>query len=112
MRQKDGPWPPRLWDAIGALDGWELVRPGRRRLPVVGLGPSPRFDVELDDAALEIVAEVLERYGEMDNSGIKRAAYHTDPIGYILRQEKRGRDMRNASVMYKYRLAEELDEEA
>lgn len=34
LRQKDGPWPPRLWDAIGALDGWEIVRPRRRGLPV------------------------------------------------------------------------------
>ncbi len=112
LRQKDGPWPPRLWDAIGALDGWEIVRPPRRRLPMVGLGPSPRFDVELDDAALDIVAAVLERYGDMDNSGIKRAAYHTNPMRYILRQEKHGRNMRNAPVMYKDRLAEELDEEA
>ena len=72
-------------------------------------GPSPRIRIEFDDKALEIIGEVLERYGNMDNKGIKIAVYRTAPMQYILKQEKLGRDMRKVPVLYKNMTALEHD---
>ena len=52
----------------------------------------------LEDDALAIVAEVLERYGGLGNAQIKAVVYKTEPMRYLLSQERRGRDVRRIPV--------------
>jgi len=108
LRQVDGPWPPKLDEALRAMQGFEVRRYISRRIPMVAIGPSPRWEIDLNDDILEIVAEISERYGKMSNSAIKTAVYWTEPMRFILQEEKRGRDMRNKAVLYKDKTAANL----
>lgn len=109
LRQPEGPWPPALKKVVPALKGREITLSTRGRIPMVEPGPSPRFTGTLDDAALEVVAEVLERYGRLSNAEIKSAAYQTSPMRYLLAQERQGRDVRRIPVVYQDKCAPETD---
>ena len=72
----------------------------RRGIPVVSLGPSPRFEPQLNDDDSAILLEVLERYGDMTNSQIKSAAYRTAPMRELLKRERAGERTLNEPVLY------------
>ena len=101
LRQVDGPWPPKLNAALDEMAGYEVRRFQLRSIPMVGVGPSSRFPVHLPDDVLEIVAEVVAEFGHLSNSGIKTAVYRTEPMRTILKEESKGKDMRNKPVLYK-----------
>lgn len=109
LRQPEGPWPPKMLDELKALDGFEIQMTRRGRTSVVEIGPAPRFDVDLDSVELETIFDIVERYGQLSNSRIKTSTYSTSPMRYILREERRGRDLRRLPVIYKNSTAEELD---
>ncbi len=99
LRQVDGPWLPNLDKELSAMQGYEVRRWFAHKLAMVARGPSPRFEAQLDDAAMEIIAEVVEKYGALTNSQIKTVVYQTEPMRQILRQERAGADMRNKPVL-------------
>jgi len=108
LRQVEGPWPPKVDKALSAMQGYEVRRFLVGRTPMVAPGPSPRFEVQLDDDILETIAEVYETYGSLTNSGIKTAVYRTDPMRFILQEESKGKDMRNKPVLYKDKTASDF----
>jgi uracil-DNA glycosylase family 4 len=110
LRQMEGPWPPDLDKALEAMQGHEVRRFFTRRIPMVAPGPSPRFDVLLDDDILEIISDVFRTYGSMSNAKIKTAVYRTEPMRFILQEEGEGRKMVNTPVLYKNKTAKELAE--
>lgn len=101
LRQVDGPWPPELDKALQAMHGHEIRRFFVRSIPMIAPGPSPRFSVTLGDDILDIVTEVSRKYGMMTNAQIKTAVYRTAPVQFILREERKGRNMMNKPVLYK-----------
>jgi uracil-DNA glycosylase family 4 len=101
LRQVDGPWLPHLDKELRPMDGFEVRRFFAHKLPMVALGPNPRFEPELDDTILDILADVVARYGNMSNAAIKTAVYQTDPMRHILREERTGKDMRNKAVLHR-----------
>lgn len=107
LRQVDGPWPPKLEQALKEIDGFEVRWFFARRVPMVDLGPSPRGDVQLDGDILQIIVDVYERYGRMSSAEIKAAVYRTAPMQYVLREERGGNDMRNKAILYKDKTIEE-----
>ena len=109
IRQQEGPWPPALKSNISALEGEEVCISLQRKIPFIKPGPSPSFEIDFADNELEIIGEVLERFGNMNNSNTKIAVYRTKPMRYILKQEKLGRDMRKVPVIYKNCTSPELD---
>ena len=110
LRQVDGPWPPDLDKALAAMNGHEVRRFFVRRIPMVAPGPSPRFDIELDDEILDLVAEIVRNYGSTSNAEIKTAVYRTAPMQFILREERKGKKMMNNPVLYKDRDVSRLSE--
>ena len=100
LRQVEGPWPPEIDRALDQLAGYEVVTFLRRGIPVVSLGPSPRFEPQLNDDDSAILLEVLERYGDMTNSQIKSAAYRTAPMRELLKRERAGERTLNEPVLY------------
>lgn len=108
LRQEEGPWPPALRKMIEPLEGREILISFRGRTPMVEPGPSPRIRMEFTSDELEVIEEALRRYGELNNAGIKMAAYRTRPMRFVREQEKQGRDMRNTPVIYKDRALPEL----
>lgn len=108
LRQVDGPWLPKLDQALKDMDGYDVRRFFSRRIPMVALGPSPRVAVRLDDDVIQIIVDVYQAYGHMSNSEIKSAVYRTAPMRFVLQKERAGRDMRNKAVLYKNKtIAEE-----
>ena len=105
LRQVDGPWLPNLDKELKPMDGFEVRRFFAHRLPMVALGPSSRFETRLEEAILEIITEVVEKYGDLTNAEIKMAVYQTEPMRYILREERAGKDMRNKPVLYRDKAA-------
>jgi uracil-DNA glycosylase family 4 len=111
LRQVEGPWPPNLDKVLESMQGHEVRRFFARRAPMVAPGPSPRFEIQLDDEILEIISNVFCTYGLMSNAGIKTAVYHTEPMRFILQEENRGKNMVNKPVLYRDKTARELSEQ-
>jgi uracil-DNA glycosylase family 4 len=101
LRQQEGPWPPSLQETVQLLNGYELKCSYLRKLPMVEPGSLPRFDINLQDEHLNILFDVLEKYGQLSNGNLKTAVYLTAPMRYILNKEKTGTDLRNARIIYK-----------
>lgn len=108
IRQEEGPWPPKLSTTIEALGDNEISFYYRGKVPSVMPGPSPRIALNFNNEELEVIEGVLHRYGNMNNSGIKMAAYRTPPMQYIRQQEKLGINMVNKPVIYKDTTAMDL----
>lgn len=90
LRAQEGPWSPGLRDALARLRGHEVVCSGRGPSLTLRPGPQPRFAAELDEQALEILAEVLARYSARSEAELKTAAYLTPPMREMLVREQRG----------------------
>jgi uracil-DNA glycosylase family 4 len=101
LRQVDGPWPPSLYKAISAMDGYEVKKFFSGRIPCVQIGPSSRTDIHLTDEILEIITEVWDKYQSFNNSAIKVAAYRTEPMQLILEAESQGKKMLNKPIVLK-----------
>jgi len=110
LRQVDGPWPPDLDKELEAMQSHEVRRFFTRWIPMVAPGPSPRFEVQLDNDILEVISEVFRTYGAMSNAEIKIAVYRTEPMRFILQEESKGKKMVNKLVLYKDKTARELSE--
>jgi len=108
LRQADGPWSPTLDMELEAMQGYEVRRFFVRGIPLVAMGPSPRFEIQLEDNILEIVSSVFHRYGSMSNAGIKAAVYRTQPMRFVLQQEDKGRKMLNTPVLYRDKTAGDI----
>ncbi len=109
LRQPEGPWPPKLQRELPLLDRYEIRQHFSGKVPLISIGPSPRFTIELDDIALEILVDVLNKYGKYNDSAIKTAVYMTSPMRYLLSQEKKGRDMRRVPVIHKDKTAPDTE---
>jgi len=101
LRQTEGPWPPALRKALAQMENYEVKTFFVAGSPVVRLGPSPRFSVALSDVALGILSATSKKYGHLDNATIKTATYMTTPMRHILREERRGKDLRRIPVLTK-----------
>jgi uracil-DNA glycosylase family 4 len=108
LRQVDGPWAPGLDKTLRSMDGHEVRRFVKAKAALVALGPCPRFEVEIPGEVAAIVTEVVRKYGHMTNSQLKTCAYLTDPMKFILEQERQGKDMRNKAVLYQDKTARTL----
>ncbi len=111
LREADGPWAPDLNKALEAMKGYEVRKFILRGIPIVAPGPSPRFEIQLDDHILEMISSVFRTYGPMTNAQIKAAVYRTDPMRFILQEENRGKCMVNKPVLYRNKSARELCEQ-
>ncbi len=101
LRQVDGPWDPSLNNTLAAMDGYEVVKNKARNELVISPGPNPRLKIELEDDVIILIGEVWGKYGALNNFKIKTVVYNTEPMRYILKEEKKGNDMRNKPVIYK-----------
>ena len=67
-------------------------------MPVVSVGPSPRFEPLLGEDEYAVLLEVLTRYGHMSNSQIKSASYRTTVMRELLMREKAGEKTLNRPI--------------
>jgi len=110
LRQKEGPWMPKLKDEIVKMHDYEIKSYFDNRIPILKLGPNPRFNIKLNEDILNIVFEIIEKYGNLNESSIKTKVYLTPPMKYIIKQEKYGREMYNKPLIYKNKTINEIDQ--
>jgi hypothetical protein len=70
---------------------------------MIAPGPSPRFEIQLDDETFDIVREVFGHYGSKSNAELKQAVYCTDLMKHVLREENKGAKMNNRPIIYENR---------
>ena len=108
LRQQEGPWPPTLPKSIKSMQEREVNTFLRRGKPFVEKGPSPRINIDYSEDELSVIDSVLDHYNQMSDRDIKTSVYMTEPMRYILRQEKHGNNMYNKPVIYKDKTASEI----
>lgn len=109
IRQEEGPWPPSLKTKLTQLKDREIISSFAQSGPRIRPGPSPRFRTMFSYDTLNIITEVIHEYGRFSNAKLKSAVYLTKPLKYVLKEEKKGRDMRKVPLIYKDKIATELD---
>lgn len=100
IRQREGPWLPRLKDLIAGMR--------RQTLGTMGAGPQSRIVLKVgspipmatDKRELTLISELVERHGTKTHAEIKRTVYLTAPMKYILRLERSGQSRLNKAVIH------------
>lgn len=108
LRQQEGPWSPDLKKAISGMNGYE-IQYINKKIPFVRIGNSPRVEPDIDETYQQIINDVIEKYGNMNNTAIKIAAYRSKPMRYVLEQEDLKRDMRKIPLLYKDKTVIDFD---
>lgn len=109
LRQQEGPWIPHLNKVVKSLKDDEIKVFHKNITVYVSQGPNCNFKISFDEESLAVIINIFERYGHMNESQIKSAAYLTKPMKYILKKERAGKDMRKVPIIYKNKTAIELD---
>lgn len=99
LRQVDGPWPPRIDDALRLMRGNEIDIVYRRKIPYVLQGPNPSVVECLKEPELDLLKDIVHKYAHLSNSKIKSAAYHTEPMKSALANEQTGDSRLNKLVL-------------
>jgi uracil-DNA glycosylase family 4 len=99
LRMQEGPWLPNLEKTVAALSGHEVSSYFRGKRPYVHIGPDPRFETELDEPEMAVIAEVIEKHGGKSDSELKTTVYLTQPMRDFIRREKAGEDTRRQAVL-------------
>jgi uncharacterized phage-associated protein len=90
IRQKDGPWPPSLNIRIKSMLEKKII--SKKYISthlVIFYSGSVQLPNNINEDNRKDIIEILERYKNFDNSSIKMAAYRTEPMHFILEQEKK-----------------------
>jgi len=111
LRRQEGPWMPNLSKTLNSLKDNEIKIYYKNRIPSVSIGPNCDLKISLNEKELDVILKTISRYGKMNNSQIKSAAYLTEPMKYVLNQEKSGRNMQKIPVLYKNKTAIEIDKD-
>lgn len=78
-----GPFAPAILNAIQDMNGYEIIEIVQPTLPGAesaymchyALGDSPRFEADLDDPHIEILDNVIDRFGNMSLSSLLEYVY-------------------------------------
>lgn len=114
LRMQEGPWIPVLRDIIKSIEGNELKVVFRKRKPYFIYIEDNDNDfnvkkIEINEEKLDVLNDIIERYITTTDATVKMIAYRTEPMKYILSQEKIGRNMLRVPVIYNNKLVMELD---
>jgi uracil-DNA glycosylase family 4 len=100
LRQVDGPWTPDIDKALKALEGFEIQQQYKQKMPFIMRGPSPRFGPTFTNEVSDILLDTMDRFGALNNSQIKIAAYKTEPMVSVLKAERDGENKLNKPVLW------------
>lgn len=111
LRMQEGPWIPTLNIVAKQLDRKYFATKFERKKPYFYyISNEGICDFSLiEPKKLEILDKVIMKYKDCSDATIKIATYRTEPMKYILQQEKAGRKMTKIPVIYKNKLVMEFD---
>jgi uracil-DNA glycosylase family 4 len=110
IRQKDGPWPPSLNTQIKSmLERGMIGKKYVSKYLTIFYTGSVQLPNDINENDRDDIIKILERYKNFDNSSIKTAVYRTEPMHFILEQEKRGMSYLNKPVIFNNKTVIDID---
>lgn len=100
LRMQDGPWIPTLKN-IASEYGTELFAKtfDKRKLFLSYI--SNKYASGLTNEQRQYILSIVQKYANSSDAAIKISTYRTEPMRYILEQEKIGRNMSKIPILYK-----------
>lgn len=97
LRMQEGPWIPYLKNVVQENSSIRTYKKdGKPYLRFISHSDTSI----LSDAEKEIIDTCIAKYKDSTDSDMRKAAYFTAPMKYILRQEKLGKSMLKVPVLY------------
>lgn len=111
LRMQEGPWIPTLKNTTQELEEIYLKVYFIKRKPYIKLinNDLQEEQLSLSQDERKILIKICEKYKSFDDGKIKLAAYMTRPMKYVIKEEKKGRNMTKVPVLYKDSTAIEKD---
>ncbi len=101
LRMQEGPWLPSLKDTVDEYSGDLFVERFIRKKPYITiLQDNYAFEI-ITPAQVKFAEELCTKYRDYSDGDIKRAAYLTKPMKFILTAERKGEKMSNVVILYK-----------
>lgn len=112
LRMQEGPWIPTLKTMAQQLDQKFYIMTFEKRKPYFYCIKQQAADtLAIDQGKMNLLDEIITKYKNFSDAAIKIATYRTEPMQYILSQEKAGRSMIKIPVIYKNRTVIDIDKE-
>jgi uracil-DNA glycosylase family 4 len=108
LRQLEGPWIPKLKNYVKDLNDYEIFSYFKNNKPFIKLGSNFRSDVQLDEKQIEIIIDVIDKYGNMSDAKIKYFVYQTEPMKHVLEMERNGENAKNKPLIYQDRVVSKI----
>ena len=108
LRMQDGPWVPTLKNIIKEHEGKLFITAFNKKKPIISR-ISDNYKSNLNEKQKKIIYNIINKYIDSTDAAVKIAVYRTDPMQYILEQEKKGRNMTKVPVLYKDKSVIEMD---
>jgi uracil-DNA glycosylase family 4 len=110
LRMQDGPWIPTLKNVIVEFGKKLFKMSFEKRKPILSY-ISNDYKSKFSDEQKQYIRNIVLKYKDSSDATMKVAAYRTEPMRYILEQEKTGRNMSRKPVLYKDSSIIEIDSE-
>jgi len=108
LRMQDGPCVPTLKNIIKEHEGKLFITAFNKKKPIISR-ISDNYKSNLNEKQKKIIYNIINKYIDSTDAAVKIAVYRTDPMQYILEQEKKGRNMTKVPVLYKDKSVIEMD---
>jgi uracil-DNA glycosylase family 4 len=101
LRELNGPWLPNLTKTLEKYEKSKIETFFKSRIPIVRLKDIPKIDIKLSKEEIDLLESIISKYADMNEKVLKSNVYLTDPMRYILKEEKKGKKMPHSAVIYK-----------
>ena len=108
LRMQDGPWIPTLKNIVNEYDNKLFMMTFDKKKPILSY-ISNNYKDGLTDNKKQYIHNFVSKYIDFSDATMKIAAYRTEPMQYILKQEETGRNMSRIPVLYKNSSVLEMD---
>ncbi len=112
LRMQEGPWIPNLKDTVNRLDKKYIKILYEGKKPIIEGRHSALNEYRyfsLTEMEITYIKEICNSYKNTNDTFMKIAAYKTEPMKYIMKQEDDGRSMLRIPVMYKDKTVIDID---
>jgi len=101
LREQKGPLPASLARDLSRMQGFEIYTSPGRADAMEGPGKNPRFQPTFNAQQLATIERTLEKYANYSEGNILLAAYATEPMKALLREESAGGVRRHEPIYLK-----------
>jgi uracil-DNA glycosylase family 4 len=101
LREQNGPWLPNLPKTLKKYGKSKIETFFKSGIPIVKLKDVQKINIDLSKEELDLLESIISKYANMHEKDLKSIVYLTDPMRYILHEEKNGKKMLHSAIIYK-----------